>query len=55
MLGQHPLREVRELAEKVKARETDFLIRLNERDHRVRTHYIPEILNGMTLLKFMEP
>jgi hypothetical protein len=55
MLGLHPLAEVQELAERVKARETEFVLRLNGKAHRVCTHYVPEILNGMTLLKLIEP
>jgi hypothetical protein len=54
MLGLHPLAEVQELAARVKAGETEFVVRLNGRDHQVRTHYVPEILNGMTLLKLTD-
>lgn len=55
MLGQHPLAEVNELAARIAARETDFVLRLNDREHRVLTHHVPGILNGMTLLKLIEP
>lgn len=55
MLGRHPLAEVRELVAKVEAGETGFTAHLNGRDHRVLTHYVPQILNGMTLLKLVEP
>ncbi len=55
MLGQHPLPGMHELAARIKARETDFLIRLHDTDHRVITHYLPGILNGMTLLKLIDP
>jgi hypothetical protein len=55
MLGQHPLAQVKELAERVKARETEFVLKLNCKDYLVCTHYVPEILNGMTLLKLMDP
>lgn len=55
MLGLNPLAEVQELAERVKAGETEFVLRLNGRDHLVCTYYVPEILNGMTLLKLIEP
>jgi hypothetical protein len=55
MLGRHPLSEVKELAERVKNGDTEFGLRLNGRDHLVCTHYVPEILNGMTLLKLIEP
>ena len=55
MLGKHPLAQVKELAERVKARENEFELQLNCRDHLVFTYYVPEILNGMTLLKLIEP
>lgn len=55
MLRRLPLPEVPELAEKIKAGESGFTVRLGVRDHRVFTHYIPEILNGMTLLKLTDP
>jgi hypothetical protein len=31
------------------------VLRLGGRDHQVCTHYVPEILNGMTLVKLIEP
>ncbi|HQI01238.1 MAG TPA: hypothetical protein PLF54_10555 [Deltaproteobacteria bacterium] len=55
MLGQRPLAEVQELAKRVKARETGFVLRLNGRNYQVCTHYVPEILNGMTLVKLIQP
>lgn len=55
MVGRHPLTEVRELAKRVKEGDTEFVLRLNGRDHLVCTYYVPEILNGMTLLKLIDP
>jgi hypothetical protein len=54
MLGRHPLAEVRALAERVKAGETEFVAGLNGRDYQVCTHYVPGILNGMTLLRLTD-
>lgn len=55
MLGRNHPAEMQELAKRVRARETGFVLRLGGRDHQVCTHYVPEVLNGMTLVKLIEP
>ncbi len=55
MLGRRSMTEAQELARRVKARETGFVLRLDGRKYLVCTHYVPEILNGMTLVKLIQP